>query len=38
MIEVKNVSFQYSDSKYGVQNINLTVADGECIVITGESG
>lgn len=38
MIEVKNVSFQYSDSRYGVQNINLTVADGECIAITGESG
>lgn len=38
MIEVKNVSFQYSDSRYGVQDINLTVADGECIAITGESG
>ena len=38
MIEVKNVSFQYSDSRYGVQDINLTVAEGECIAITGESG
>ena len=38
MIDLKNVSFRYSDSNYGVTNINLTIKAGECVVITGKSG
>ena len=38
MINLRNVSFQYADSEEGVNNINLTVQDGECVVLTGPSG
>lgn len=40
MVEFKNVSFQYEqgDSKGRVENINLTIHDGEVILICGESG
>ena len=38
MIELKNVSFQYSGSKRGVANIDLMIKDGECVVFTGKSG
>lgn len=38
MIQMKEVSFQYADSSEGVSAINLTVADGECVVLTGPSG
>ena len=38
MIELKNVSFQYSESNHGVTNINLMIKDGECVVLTGKSG
>lgn len=38
MIEVKNLSFRYSESEYGVENVNLCIGDGECVVFTGESG
>ncbi len=38
MIDLKNVSFQYSDSNHGVTNINLMVKAGECVVLTGKSG
>ena len=38
MIELKNVSFRYSDSNHGVTNINLTIESGECVVLTGKSG
>lgn len=37
MIEVKNLSFSYGD-KHLFENFNLTVADGECVCITGKSG
>ena len=39
MITLKNVSFTYSaaDSK-SLTNINLTIHDGECVVLTGLSG
>lgn len=37
MIQMKEVSFQYADSSEGVSAINLTVADGECVVLTGPS-
>ena len=38
MIEIKNVSFSYNESEYGVNSINLSVSNGECVVLTGESG
>ena len=38
MIELKNVSFCYEDSKNGVTNINLQIQSGECVVLTGPSG
>ena len=41
MIEVKNVSFKYGSGKkkeYSLNNISLHVKQGECVVITGESG
>lgn len=40
MIEFKDVSFQYDqgDSKGKIENINLTIHDGEAVLICGESG
>ena len=38
MIELKNVSFQYEGSKDGIWNVNLSIAQGECVVLTGVSG
>ena len=40
MIEFKNVSFQYEQgsSKGKIENINLTIHDGEVVLICGESG
>lgn len=38
MIEIKNLCFTYSDCKKGVQSIDLTISDGECVVLTGPSG
>ena len=38
MINLKNVSFRYSDSSHGIENISLTIKAGECVVITGKSG
>ena len=40
MIEFKDVSFQYEqgDSKGKIENINLTIHDGEAVLICGESG
>lgn len=38
MIELKNVSFQYNGSHHGVKSVNLTVKEGECVVLTGKSG
>ncbi len=38
MIVLKDISFKYTESDCGVKNINLSVANGECIVLTGESG
>lgn len=39
MITLKNLSFTYSaaDSK-SLDDINLTIHDGECVVLTGLSG
>ena len=40
MIEIKNVSFRYKSdaSTGGIQNINLSVPDGQTVVFCGESG
>lgn len=38
MIVLQNVSFEYKDSAKGVHDIDLTVCDGECVVLTGPSG
>ena len=35
MIRMKSVSFQYANSAEGVFEIDLTIADGECVVLTG---
>lgn len=39
MIELKNVSFSYQGQKYGsLQNVNLKIKDGECVLFCGRSG
>lgn len=38
MISLQNVTFQYAGCKEGVHDIDLTVRDGECVVLTGPSG
>ncbi|MDO4541431.1 MAG: ABC transporter ATP-binding protein, partial [Bacillota bacterium] len=38
MIQLENLSFQYADREEGVSNINLTIHDGECVVLIGPSG
>lgn len=38
IIELNNVSFQYNDSYEQLSGVDLTVAEGECVVITGPSG
>ena len=39
MIQFENVSFSYRGNTYeGLQNINLTIKDGECILLCGRSG
>ena len=39
MIEVKNVSYTYSDSKEkALNNVSFTVNDGEIVLCTGRSG
>ena len=39
MIEFKNVSFAYPDSADGgLKNIDLTIPDGQCVLLCGRSG
>lgn len=38
MIEVNNVSFDYNNEKEALHHIDLTVEQGECILLCGESG
>lgn len=39
MIELKNVSFSYQGQEHdGLHDINLKIADGECILFCGRSG
>ena len=39
MIELKQVSFTYQGQEHdGLRDINLTIADGECVLLCGRSG
>lgn len=39
MIQIKNVNFQYGETQTSsLRNISLTVPDGQCILLCGESG
>ena len=39
MIEFQNVNFSYPDSTHGcLKNINLTIPDGQCVLLCGRSG
>ncbi|UHA76186.1 energy-coupling factor ABC transporter ATP-binding protein [Paenibacillus sp. 481] len=38
IIELKDVSFKYNESAEQLKYINLTINEGECVVITGPSG
>lgn len=40
ILKIENLNFQYEAAleKDALQNINITVAKGECVVLTGESG
>ena len=39
MIELKQVSFTYQGQEHdGLQDIDLTIADGECVLLCGRSG
>ena len=38
MIKMENVSFRYENGEQGVDNINLSIGTGECVVLIGESG
>ena len=39
MIEISNVNFQYGTADIGaLHNINLSVTDGSCVLLCGESG
>ena len=37
MISLGNVTFQYAGCEEGVRNIDLTIRDGECVVLTGRA-
>lgn len=39
MIDIDHVSFQYSGAEQeNLQDFNLQIKKGECVVLTGESG
>lgn len=39
MIEIKNVSFKYSNSETAsIDNVSLNIKSGECVLVCGESG
>lgn len=39
MIEIKELNFRYSkEETYALKNINLTIQDGECVLLCGRSG
>lgn len=38
MIEIDNVSFSYTEQKQALDHISLTIPQGECLLLCGESG
>ena len=38
MVEIQDVSFEYEKEQGTLSHINLNIQQGECIVLTGESG
>ena len=38
MIKLKDISYSYSESKQIINNLNLKIQDGECILLCGRSG
>ena len=38
MLTLENLSLFYEQDKKVLDDINLIVADGECVLLTGESG
>ena len=39
MLEFQNVSFSYADgADGGLKNVNLTIPDGQCVLLCGRSG
>ena len=38
MIEIQNVSFEYEKEQGTLSHIDLNIQQGECVVLTGESG
>ncbi|MBT8357526.1 MAG: energy-coupling factor ABC transporter ATP-binding protein, partial [Deltaproteobacteria bacterium] len=38
IIEIENLSHRFSDGKFGIQDINLTIPKGEFLVIGGQNG
>ncbi|WP_269205733.1 hypothetical protein [Streptococcus equi] len=38
MVELKNISYSYSKENQILQDINIKIQDGECILLCGRSG
>jgi energy-coupling factor transport system ATP-binding protein len=38
VVELKDVSFRYKNGGQGVCGLSLTIGDGECVLVCGESG
>ena len=38
MVELKNISYSYSKENKTIENINIKIQDGECILLCGRSG
>lgn len=38
MVELKNVSYSYSEENQTLKNVNIKIQDGECILLCGRSG
>lgn len=38
IVEMDNVSFRYNDSAEQLKGVNLSIYEGECVVVTGVSG
>ncbi|WP_372632331.1 ABC transporter ATP-binding protein [Cohnella sp.] len=38
IVDIRNVSFQYQNSREQLKQVSLSVREGECVVVTGPSG